>query len=77
MFIRERYIAADIAFVPLPFTKPVIVEVPVPPLTTCTVPDNVEAAAAIVISALPSNATPLIFLGAANFVAVAAFPVVF
>ena len=42
------------------------------------VPDNVPASAIAVIdiSALPSNATPLIFLVAANFVAVAALPVV-
>ena len=42
------------------------------------VPDNVPASAMAVIdiSALPSNATPLIFLVAANFVAVAALPVV-
>ena len=42
------------------------------------VPDKVPASAIaeIVISALPSNATPLIFFVAANFVAVAALPVV-
>ena len=42
------------------------------------VPANVsaDAAAAMVISALPSNATPLIFLGVANLVAVAALAVV-
>ena len=39
------------------------------------VPVKVPASAVTVISALPSNATPLIFLVAANFVAVAAFPV--
>ncbi len=39
------------------------------------VPVNVFASAAIVISALPSNATPFMFLVAANFVAVLAFPV--
>ena len=39
------------------------------------VPDNVPAAAAMVTSALPSKATPLIFLVAANFVAVLALPV--
>jgi hypothetical protein len=43
------------------------------------VPLNVPASAldVIEISALPSNATPLMFFGEANFVAVAAFPVVF
>ena len=67
----------------MPITKPKLVlapsEVvaPVPPFATGTIPDKVEAAAVIVISALPSNATPLIFLGAANFVDVAALPVVF
>ena len=39
------------------------------------VPLKVPASATTVISALPSNATPLIFLVAANFVAVAALPV--
>jgi hypothetical protein len=39
-------------------------------------PDKVPAAAVTVMSALPSNATPLIFLGVANFVAAAALPVV-
>jgi hypothetical protein len=38
------------------------------------VPVNVPAAAVTVIAALPSNATPLIFLGV---VSVAALPVVF
>jgi hypothetical protein len=37
-------------------------------------PVKVPAAAGTVISLLPSNATPLIFFGAANFVAVPAFP---
>jgi hypothetical protein len=40
------------------------------------VPDSVPAAAATVMSALPSNATPLMFLGVAKVVAVAALPVV-
>ena len=42
------------------------------------VPDKVPASAiaVIVIFALPSKATPFIFLVAANFVAVAALPVV-
>ena len=40
------------------------------------VPDNVPAAAGTVMSALPSNATPLMFLGVAKVVAVAALPVV-
>ena len=40
------------------------------------VPDKVVASAVTVISALPSNAIPLIFFEAANFVAVAALPVV-
>ena len=42
------------------------------------VPDKVPASAIAVIeiSALPSKATPFIFLVAANFVAVAALPVV-
>ena len=37
---------------------------------------SADAAAAIVISALPSNATPLIFFEAANLVAVPALPVI-
>ena len=40
-----------------------------------TVPDKVFACAVTVIALLPSNATPLIFIGAANFVAVPALPV--
>lgn len=38
------------------------------------VPDNVPASATIVISVLPLNAVPLIFLAVANVVAVEAFP---
>ena len=66
----------------VPITKPKLlrasdaVVAPVPPLATATVPDKVAALASIVISADPSKGTPLIFLGAANLVAVAAFPVV-
>ena len=40
------------------------------------VPVNVSAAAGALISALPSNATPLMFFEAANLVAVAALPVI-
>jgi hypothetical protein len=40
------------------------------------VPVKVPAAAVTVTSVLPSNATPFIFFGAANFVAVPAFPVI-
>ena len=40
-------------------------------------PVKVFASASILILALPSNGTPLIFFVAANFVAVAALPVVF
>ena len=50
---------------------------PVPPFTTCTIPDKVDAAAAIVIFSLPSKAIPLMFLGVANFVAVPALPEIF
>ena len=39
------------------------------------VPDNVPASATIVISALPLNAVPLIFLAVAKVVAVDALPV--
>ena len=39
------------------------------------VPDNVPASATIVMSALPLNAVPLIFLEVANVVAVLALPV--
>ena len=47
----------------------------VPPLAIATIPVNVPAAAGTVISALPSNATPLMFFEAANLVAVPALPV--
>ncbi len=40
------------------------------------VPVNVSAAAGVVISALPSKATPLIVFAVANLVAVAALPVI-
>ena len=66
----------------VPITKPKFVRAsaavvaPVPPFAITTVPDKVAASAATVISAEPSKGTPLMFLGAANFVAVAAFPVV-
>ena len=40
------------------------------------VPVNVPASAVTVISPLPSNATPFIFLDVANFVAVLAVPAV-
>ena len=72
---------ADITSAPITKPKfvlaPAEVVAPVPPFATGTIPDKVAAAAVIVISALPSKATPLIFLGAANFVDVAALPVVF
>ncbi|MEY4895153.1 MAG: hypothetical protein RL751_1982, partial [Bacteroidota bacterium] len=41
------------------------------------IPDNVVADEVMVISELPSNATPLIFFGAVNLVAVAALPDIF
>ena len=53
---------------------------PVPPLAIATFPIKVPASAATVISALPSNETPLIFREVANFIAVVAvaeLPVVF
>ena len=40
-------------------------------------PVNVPASAVTVISPVPSNATPLMFFGVSNLVAVAALPVVF
>ena len=63
-----------------PFQVPVVI-VPTPvklELVTVdfkVVPDKVPASATIVISALPLNAVPLIFLAVANVVAVDAFPV--
>ena len=39
---------------------------PVPPFVTGTVSDNVEPAEVTVISLVPSNATPLIFLATVN-----------
>jgi len=68
----------------LPITEPLQVpDVIVPTLVKFelvivdfkVVPDNVPASAIIVISALPLNAVPLIFLAVANVVAVLAFPV--
>ena len=46
-------------------------------LEASVAPVKVFASASILILALPSNGTPLIFLVAASFVAVAALPVVF
>ena len=54
---------------------PTLVKLDVTTLLAKVVPVNVFASAATVISALPSNATPLMFLVAANFVAVLALPV--
>ena len=54
---------------------PTVVKLEVNTLLASVVPVNVFASAAIVISALPSNATPLIFFVAANLVAVLALPV--
>ena len=58
----------------MPFT----VVCPVPPLAIGTMPVKLLASAEeeIVISRLPSNATPLIFLGVASLVAVEAFPLI-
>ena len=66
----------------MPITKPKFVlaaatfVAPVPPFAIATVPIRVPASAVevIVISALPSNATPLMFLAVANLVAIAALP---
>ena len=84
------FVAANfVAVAALPFTLPTIGLVTVKlakvptlvKLELVTVDFNVvpvkvpaSAVAEIVISALPSKGTPLIFFGAANFVAVAAFP---
>jgi hypothetical protein len=54
---------------------PTLVKLELSTLLANVVPVSVFASAAIVILALPSNATPLIFFVAANFVAVLAFPV--
>lgn len=54
---------------------PTLVKLDVTTLLAKVVPVNVFASAAIVMSALPSNATPLMFLVAANLVAVLALPV--
>ena len=76
-------VTAFAAITSVPITKPKFVlapkEVfaPVPPFSIGTIPDNVVADEVMVISELPSNATPLMFFGAANLVAVAALPVVF
>ncbi len=88
---NEPALVAYVAVAALPVTLPVIVLVTVKLASVPTlvkldpvieefkvVPDNVPASAIAVIeiSALPSNATPLIFFVVANFVAVAALPVV-
>ena len=54
---------------------PTLVKLELTRLLAKVVPVKVFASAAMVISALPSNATPLIFFVAANFVAVEALPV--
>ena len=53
---------------------PTLVKLEFTTLLAKVVPVKVFASAAIVISALPSNATPLIFFVVANFVAVDALP---
>jgi hypothetical protein len=63
-----------------PFQTPLVIVATEDKLDVTTVdfkvvPVNVPASAATVISALPSNAIPLMFLVAANFVAVLALPV--
>ena len=88
---NDPALVAYVAVAALPVTLPVIGLVTVKLASVPTlvkldpvivafnvVPDKVPASAiaVIVISALPSNATPLIFFVAANFVAVAALPVV-
>ncbi len=88
---NEPALVAYVAVAALPVTLPVIVLVTVKLASVPTlvkldpvivefkiVPDKVPASATAVIdiSALPSNATPLIFFVVANFVAVAALPVV-
>ena len=56
---------------------PTLVKLELKTLLAKVVPVKVFASAAIVIFVLPSNATPLIFLVAANLVAVLALPVTF
>ncbi len=70
-----------VVFVAAPFTSkdtnlPTLVKLEPVTVEFKVVPVNVPAAAVTVISALPSNATPLMFFEAANLVAVAALPVV-
>jgi hypothetical protein len=68
-------IAISVAFqVPLVIV-PRLVKLDVTTLLAKVVPVKVFASAAIVIAALPLNATPLIFLDVANVVAVEALPV--
>ena len=63
-----KVVAAPAAITSVPIPKPrfvlasAAVVAPVPPLATATVPIKVFASAGTVISALPSNGTPLIFL---------------
>ena len=56
---------------------PTLVKLELVTLLANVLPLKVPAAVAMVMSALPSNAIPLIFFVVANLVAVAAFPVVF
>ena len=56
---------------------PTLVKLELVTLLAKVFPVNVFASASILMLADPSNGTPLIFFVAANFVAVAALPVVF
>ena len=80
MPVNKLYGTAPDVNVPTPVKDELVIFV------ASDVPDKVPASATIVMSDVPSNATPLIFLGVANLiveeavvakVAVAAFPVVF
>jgi hypothetical protein len=77
----EALAAEDAPTITFPFTVapvkvPTVVRLEFVTVAFNVFPVSVPAAAATVMSALPSNATPLMFLGVAKVVAVAALPVV-
>ena len=79
-FVAEAafpFILPSIVLVTVKFDKvPTDVKLELTTVEFKEVPVSVPAFAAIVISPVPSNATPFIFMEVANFVVVAEFPVV-
>jgi hypothetical protein len=78
---EEALAAEDAPTITFPFTValvkvPTVVRLELVTVAFNVFPVSVPAAAGTVMSALPLNATPLMFLGVAKVVAVAALPVV-